>query len=303
MTWGAGRDFQPDAGVPYWTTVTNTLQLIAKHGLKVHLTLEDGCSLDQPSQAERHWFVKKVGSLEKFFEPDTWSENLKRERITYMSNWFNLLGSHNIPFLVEILNEPAYEPKPKDFIAWHTNELWHLGIDRMQIVVTTAEWWLQQSLWTYGGILSVHGITSASQIKSDPQPGWKIIWSGDGLDPVPSKDNLQAIGVKIKNMPEVIGYEMKANMAVGAGPYMELDKMDFSLVEAISKTLNSPEIEPLPLPDPLPEPDPESEKVKEMNKLEQIWHWLFGDNSFYQKYPFWTGVIVGLFIVFILLIL
>jgi hypothetical protein len=62
------------------------------------------------------------------------------------------------------------------------------------------------------------------------------------------------LGTAIRNDPQAIGYEMKANEEVGINPIIDVDKMDWSRVEAISKTLNPPEPEP-PHPEPIP-PEP-----------------------------------------------
>jgi hypothetical protein len=93
---------------------------------------------------------------------------------------------------------------------------------------------------------------------------------------------------------------MKANEEVGINPIIDVDKMDWTRVEAISKTLNPPEPEP-PTPEPiLPTPEPKPQKEKEMNIL----HWLFGKNSFWQRHPLWArflaGVLIGLILSVIL---
>ena len=299
ITWGDGHKRQPTSQ-DYWPCAEAVIRKIGIiEGLGIDLDLEDGNSLDGTGWT-KHWFVKKLGgNLQKFYDPESWPKAIQEERKWYMRHWLDLLSTYGIDYRLSIINEPL--PNIEPFIKWHYIALLALGIHADRLLQSTATpGWTNNHYWKYASIIAPHAIYHKEQIGKIPE--WaipllkdkKILYSGDGNIPFPTVEQLADLGTAIRNDSQAIGYEMKTNEEVGINPIMEVDKMDFSRVEAISKTLNPPKPEPKPEP---PEPKPEPpEPEKKMNIL----HWLFGKNSFWQRHPLSAGFLAGILIGFIL---
>jgi hypothetical protein len=254
ITWGDGEKCQP-VNPDYWTRAEALIRQIGFAGLGVDLDLEDGNSLDGTGW-RKHWFVHEVvGNLELFWYPESWPLAIKKERKVYLKKWIAILENHNIDYRLAIINEPLSNIEP--FIQWHYNALRALGIHEDRLIQSTATpGWTNNQYWKYADIIAPHAIYHKEQIGKIPEwaipllQGKKILYSGDGNIPFPTVKQLGDLGTAIRNDPQAIGYEMKANEEVGINPIMDVDKMDWTRVEAISKTLNPPEPEP-PTPEPI----------------------------------------------------
>jgi len=257
MTWSAGANLQPDKGNLYWGEARRFLSFVKSvGGFTIQLVLEDNCSLDQPSQLNRHWFVQKLGGdLAKFWNPYAWPEPIKQERIAYMKSWIGLFLEYQIPFFLEIINEPP--AGILKFIKWHFEELKKLGITSSQLILSDDEKLIQHHSYfgdateNYSDIVSPHGIYRPGQIFTTYPPivtqrNLKILYSADGLEDQPNEAILAALGTMIKADPRAIGYESKLNVGAGAGQYLNLDVINYDKLKAFGEALGT-----IPLPPPL----------------------------------------------------
>jgi hypothetical protein len=241
-TWGGAQYMQPD-NPDYWTRVEIALIQIAAARLGVDLDLEDGRSIDGDVQRARHWFLRDLG-----FDPTLWPAEKQEERKAYVVRWIGLLRKWGIDFRVAVINEPLGPMEA--FIKWHTEVLTDpdgCDVPTERLIQSTSRAWTNNGCWHYSGILAPHGICNAAQIGAMPAwaaaiiegLGLDLLYSGDGLIPFPTNEQLAGLGAAIRNDPLAIGYEMKANEEVGIGSsYMDVSVMDYTRVRAISRTLN-----------------------------------------------------------------
>jgi hypothetical protein len=241
-TWGGAQNMQPD-NPDYWNRAETRIIQIAAAGLGVDLDLEDGQSIDSEAQRSRHWFLNDIG-----FDPTLWPAAKQEERKQYMIRWVGLLRKWGVDFRVAAVNEPL--ASMMEFIRWHAEFLTAksgCNVPLERLIQSTSVTWTGNGNWHYAGILAPHGIWNANQVGAVPawaaviieDLGLSLLYSGDGLVPFPTKHQLAALGVAIRYDPLAIGYEMKANEEVGIGSsYMDVSVMDYTRVQAISKTLN-----------------------------------------------------------------
>jgi len=261
ITWGDGEKCQP-VNPDYWTRAEALIKQVGIAGLGVDLDFEDGNSLDGAGWT-KHWFVQKFKShchpVAIFYYPASWPMAIQKERKAYLERWIKILNAQKVDYRLAIINEPlSYIER---FIKWHHNALLALGVHEDRLIQSTATpGWTNNQYWKYADIIAPHAIYHKEQIGKIPEwavpllQGKKILYSGDGNIPFPTVKQLADLGTAIRNDPQAIGYEMKANEEVGIKPIIDVDKMYWTRVEAISKTLNPPEPEP-PTPEPIP-PEP-----------------------------------------------
>jgi hypothetical protein len=281
-TWGGAQNMQPD-NPDYWNRAETRIIQIAAAGLGVDLDLEDGQSIDNDVQRSRHWFLSDLG-----FDPTLWPAAKQEERKQYVSRWVGLLRKWGIDFRIAVVNEPL--GSMIEFIRWHTKYLTDengCNVPLERLIQSTSPTWTGNGNWQYAGILAPHGIWRGSQVGAVPawaaviieDLGLSLLYSGDGLVPFPTGQQLAVLGVAIRCDPLAIGYEMKANEEVGAGSsYMDVDVMDYTRIQAISRTLN-PDINVGPLiflKPPLPETPAQSRDEKLKRRKDDLSKGIFG---------------------------
>jgi len=254
MTWSAGKNMQPD-NPAYWPRVEDFLQEVSDvGGYTIQLVYEDNCSLDQPSQADRHWFLKKVGTLEAFWAPDSWPTLVQGERIEYMEKWVTLLRKYSIPFLLEIINEPKAGILP--FIQWHHAQLVLFSDSKEHVMSGDSLLEQHHSYYPYAKIASPHGIYRPRQIFPPwpsvvVQKGLSVLYSADGLENQPASPVLRALAERILEDPFAIGYESKLNVEAGIGPYLDLSVIDYDKLKAFGEAYGTIPVPPQPPPTPI----------------------------------------------------
>jgi hypothetical protein len=139
----------------------------------------------------------------------------------------------------------------------------------------------------------------ADKILNDGEPGFEFLshsvdFPGEdaGNGPWGYLGGLKKMGEKFGTIPEKVAWTVCSESGMTANSYCPNRETKWFWPWEELPALCDIHKEPTPEPTP-PEPEPKEEKMN-------IFKWLFGKNSFYQKHPRWVSLIIGFVLGFIL---
>jgi hypothetical protein len=284
--------FEDEWDEEWWGELRNICDLLAKYDIKAVVTLVDDCNIRYVNMVDKfkqglQWWRQLWGIT------DFYSDKMRGHFADFLEPLFSTLKSSHVDYELELVNE-LYFPNQADtsdhrfqWFLWLSCYLWKkYGIGQDRLWFSGGPNWIPfEHFFSY---YCPHQVVTPDNwhFFFPPSPSTKIILSGDGGNGrdiahgspfgyhVISVNDAIAIAKKMKERG-YYGYEYWNQLSNknDVKPYLEP-------LKAMADILEEEDTPPLP-PEPTPEPAP---TPKKRTWLQQLIHWIFGENSWWSKW-------------------